>query len=94
MGVRYKRRTKKGKSIPRVIEFVVNNRKEIRDAVRDVADITKNVKKCNRSYKKENRARYPSYNRIISPYINGRHVEGSFAGRERGVSGHNRESAN
>ena len=44
MGVRYKRRTKKGKSIPRVIEFVVKNRKEIRDAVRDVADITKNVK--------------------------------------------------
>ena len=43
MGVRYKRRTKKGKSIPRVIEFVVKNRKEIRDAVRDVADITKNV---------------------------------------------------
>ena len=44
MGVRYKRRTKKGKSIPRVIEFVVKNRKEIRDAARDVADITKNVK--------------------------------------------------
>ena len=44
MGVRYKRRTKKGKTIPRVIEFVVKNRKEIRDAVRDVADITKNVK--------------------------------------------------
>ena len=44
MGVRYKRRTKKGKSIPRVIEFVVKNRKEISDAVRDVADITKNVK--------------------------------------------------
>ena len=44
MGVRYKRRTKKGKSIPRVIEFVIKNRKEIRDAVRDVADITKNVK--------------------------------------------------
>ena len=88
MGVRYKRRTKKGKSIPRVIEFVVKNRKEIRDAVRDVGDITKNVKKCNRSHKKENWARYPSYNRIISPYINGRHVEGSFAGRERGISGH------
>ena len=44
MGVRYKRRTKKGKSIPRIIDFVVKNRKEIRDAVRDVADITKNVK--------------------------------------------------
>ena len=46
--------------------------------------------KCNRSYKKENRARSPSYNRVILPYINGRHVEGSFAGRERGVSGPNR----
>jgi len=44
MGVRHKRRTKKGKSIPKVIDFVVKNRKEIRDAVRDVADITKNVK--------------------------------------------------
>jgi len=44
MGVRYKRRTNKGKNIPKVIEFVEKNRKEIRDAVRDVADITKNVK--------------------------------------------------
>ena len=44
MGVRYKRRSKKGKSIPKVIDFVVKNRKEIRDAARDVADITKNVK--------------------------------------------------
>jgi len=45
MGIRYKRkRHKKGKSIPKVIEFVVKNRKEIRDAVRDVADISKNVK--------------------------------------------------
>jgi len=44
MGIRYKRRSKKGKSIPKVIDFVVKNRKEIRDAVRDVADITKNVK--------------------------------------------------
>jgi len=44
MGIRYKRHTKKGKSVSKVIEFVVKNRKEIRDAVRDVADITKNVK--------------------------------------------------
>ena len=45
MGIRYKRkRHKKDKSIPKVIEFVVKNRKEIRDAVRDVADISKNVK--------------------------------------------------
>ena len=43
MKVRYKRSTKKGKRIPRVIEFVVKNRKEISDAVRDVADIKKNV---------------------------------------------------
>ena len=44
MGIRYKRHTKKGKSVSKVMEFVVKNRKEIRDAVRDVADITKNVK--------------------------------------------------
>ena len=84
MGVRYKRRTKKGKSIPRVIEFVVKNRKEIRDAVRDVADITKNVKNVIDHIRK-NRARSPSYNRVILPYINGRHIEGSFAGREREI---------
>ena len=40
MGIRYKRHAKKGKSVSKVIEFVVKNRKEIRDAVRDVADIT------------------------------------------------------
>ena len=44
--------------------------------------------------KNENGARYPSHNRIILPYINGKHVEGSFAGRERGVFAHNGESAN
>jgi len=41
MGIRYRR--KKGRSVPKVIEFVVKNRKEIRDAVRDVVDISKNV---------------------------------------------------
>ena len=44
MDIKYKRHTKKGKSVSKVMEFVLKNRKEIRDAVRDVAYITKNVK--------------------------------------------------
>ena len=45
MGIKYKgKRHKKGKSISKLMEFVVKNRKEIRDAVRDVVNISKNVK--------------------------------------------------
>ena len=87
MGVRYKRRTKKGKSIPRVIEFVVKNKGNQRRSQR-CCGYNEKCEKCNRSYKKENGARSPSYNRVILPYINGRHIGGSFAGRVRGVSGH------
>ena len=93
MGIRYKRHTKKGKSVSKVIEFVVNNRKEIRDAVRDVADITKKCEKCYQSHQKKEWTRSQSYNGIIV-YINGRYVEESITGCERRVSGHNGESAN
>jgi len=94
MGVRYKRLTKKGTSIPRVIEFVVKKQKGNQRRSQKCCGYNEKCEKCNRSHKKENLARYPSYKRIILPYINGKHVEGSFAGRERGVSGHNGESAN
>ena len=47
MGIRYKRkRHKKDKSIPKVIEFVVKNRKEIRDAVKRCCRHIEECEKC------------------------------------------------